>query len=455
MGGRDGHFIARRNPVLAVAAVLGGLAFVVGCTVEAPDAPEFDVGFTIPLIDTTYTMANLIDQNSDFLSASGDTAFFEVETPPGRGVIGDALTVSPAPQTYQTDVGLFALGAPGVRFSEDFRLDALAPDLAALDGQEVPLPAFAFDATSPLSPYENFVTAVLSDRTVKDGVTINTVTVTLINDLPVPLEGIELVLVGAEVGAAEIARFTFAEPVLPGARAEEIQSIASARISTTMNVGVAGGSPGSGNDFVLIDAGASFRVGADISPLEVVQAEAKVPGFRRPEDGFQQEVISYPNRIAVTEAVIKSGTLFMDFSGTVKGLPETQVLVQLADFVDADGATLPVQSLVLDEEGFGNTSIDISGFTFKPELSPDPVGEGEQDIRFAWAFDTPGSGAVPITLQSQNSFEVALRSSDLVFTRIQGFVNQLSVNIPPWNRWLTYLMAWRTSPSMTLCSRWQ
>jgi hypothetical protein len=419
---------------------LVGLVLVAGCSVEKPKSPQFAVDFTIPLIDTTYTMADLIDENRDFLSASGEIAFFDVETPPELGIIGDALRVKPLPQNDGTEVGPFALDSPGHRFSEGFRLDVLAPGIAALEGQEVPVAPFAFDETHrDIAAYESFIAAVLSDRTEKDGATINTITVSLINDLPVPLENVELALVAefaAEGVTGEIARFTFADPIPSRGEATQSLPIAGKRLSNTMNVIVAGGSPGSGGASVLINARDSFRIAAEISPLEAIQADGQVPPFRRPEEGVQDAVMSYPNDISVTEAVVESGTLTAVFGSAIRGLRGTRVFIGLPDFMDASGAPLPGQTIVLDEQASGSASFDVTGSIFRPRPSVDAPGEGKQDIRFAWSIESDGSGRVNIPLESRSRFDVALDASELLFSRVEGRVNRLPVVVPPQQRTL-------------------
>jgi hypothetical protein len=76
--------------VCGAAAAFLGLAFL-RCTFEKPVTPSWDVYAELPIIDSTFTIADLAD-DSDGMSISGNNAYIDIDREPDAVRIGDFLT---------------------------------------------------------------------------------------------------------------------------------------------------------------------------------------------------------------------------------------------------------------------------------------------------------------------------------------------------------------------------
>jgi hypothetical protein len=76
-------------PLWAAAPVLG--LVLLHCTIKKPVAPSWDATFELPLIDSTYTVAGLVE-DVDRVSVNGNDVAIDIDETPGAIRIGEYLT---------------------------------------------------------------------------------------------------------------------------------------------------------------------------------------------------------------------------------------------------------------------------------------------------------------------------------------------------------------------------
>jgi hypothetical protein len=112
--------------VCGAAAAFLGLAFL-RCTIQKPVTPSWDVYAELPIIDSTFTVADLAD-DSDGMSVSGNNVYIDIDQEPEAVRIGDYLTTRMV--WNQDDLDFSGIGF--VRGSRQSLADTLVMDNSIL-----------------------------------------------------------------------------------------------------------------------------------------------------------------------------------------------------------------------------------------------------------------------------------------------------------------------------------
>jgi hypothetical protein len=83
----------KQRVVFCIGAFLILLLLISQCTFKDPEAPSWDVNFVIPLINETYTMEELIEDEEDLFVDPNETIFFRVEQEFDRMEINDFMII--------------------------------------------------------------------------------------------------------------------------------------------------------------------------------------------------------------------------------------------------------------------------------------------------------------------------------------------------------------------------
>ena len=276
-----------------------------GCSLKEPGTPRWQVEMTIPIAERVYSLEDIIDESTEvdssgnWISQNGDTLIFNFADSIDVITIENELKYDAFDETIETYVGIRTVNPPGMQ-TAFYLLTDLAPELQPFVGQTVPVLEFNFDAPAQELIYPEY-----------DWVMVDSgeVTVTVTNNLPVPLENITIDVYGSSPNIL-VVHVDIPGPLAPGESESQDWTLpTSQEIDNVMEIYVSGSSPGSTAP-VLIGEDDNIQVDVEISELEVESARAHIPTQNFDED----TTFSLLETDTLITAVIKQG--YLDYSVT-------------------------------------------------------------------------------------------------------------------------------------------
>ena len=392
---------------LGALLVAGALA---GCTVKPPQVPSTNWVVSISVADDRTTIEQVVSDRSDFLKID-DESLLTVDFTSDfnrREEVGNRLRVTPTSNTFGTPIG--AINLPG----QD--LPNITVGLNAILGQDLET-----GATVPLIPGGGFevdevlpVLVGVRSLTVSEG----SIQIDMINNLPLTLSSVRLALSDQGDSSLDIPAGAIDEldlgTVASGASASGTFSLAGRQISSALAISVTGQTEEGQN--VVIDADAALSIAASISELTVERAFAVIP----PQEFSASQVLAFPDdRIQVTRAVISEGGLTFNVTNEIDIIMEIEL--RLDDLRKADGSTNTFLITGLEPGQVSTVSFDLDDNEFAPE---DPL-----ELRISYAVRTEDSGE-PVQIFSTGEVLVEAVTEDLVFSRVEGILNRVSLPVP-------------------------
>ena len=392
---------------LGALLVAGALA---GCTVKPPQVPSTNWVVSISVADDRTTIEQVVSDRSDFLKID-DESLLTVDFTSDfnrREEVGNRLRVTPTSNTFGTPIG--AINLPG----QD--LPNITVGLNAILGQDLET-----GATVPLIPGGGFevdevlpVLVGVRSLTVSEG----SIQIDMINNLPLTLSSVRMALSDQGDSSLDIPAGAIDEldlgTVASGASASGTFSLAGRQISSALAISVTGQTEEGQN--VVIDADAALSIAASISELTVERAFAVIP----PQEFSASQVLAFPDdRIQVTRAVISEGGLTFYVTNEIDIIMEIEL--RLDDLRNADGSTNTFLITGLEPGQVSTVSFDLDDNEFAPE---DPL-----ELRISYAVRTEDSGE-PVQIFSTGEVLVEAVTEDLVFSRVEGILNRVSLPVP-------------------------
>ena len=392
---------------LGALLVAGALA---GCTVKPPQVPSTNWVVSISVADDRTTIEQVVSDRSDFLKID-DESLLTVDFTSDfnrREEVGNRLRVTPTSNTFGTPIG--AINLPG----QD--LPNITVGLNAILGQDLET-----GATVPLIPGGGFevdevlpVLVGVRSLTVSEG----SIQIDMINNLPLTLSSVRMALTDQGDSSLDIPAGVIDEldlgNVASGASASGTFSLAGRQISSALAISVTGQTEEGQN--VVIDADAALSIAASISELTVERAFAVIP----PQEFSASQVLAFPDdRIQVTRAVISEGGLTFNVTNEIDIIMEIEL--RLDDLRKADGSTNTFLITGLEPGQVSTVSFDLDDNEFAPE---DPL-----ELRISYAVRTEDSGE-PVQIFSTGEVLVEAVTEDLVFSRVEGILNRVSLPVP-------------------------
>ncbi len=195
-----------------------GLPLLIGCSVKKPSSPTWDVNLILPLMNKTYTMPQ-IAEDEDYLSLIGDKLFFSVrDTIPPCHMNGYLI------ESAQSE-------------PEKLGLSQINSSIAQSHGLNIPIPPFTFPLIQREVRFTSFSLLEIDSGYIG---------VKLINHLPFPIDSMV-------IGIGECGEIEFAGIIMPGAEAFDSLDIHGRTIHNQQHLELSGRTPGTGGQSVHID----------------------------------------------------------------------------------------------------------------------------------------------------------------------------------------------------------
>ena len=284
--------------LLPIAATL--LSLLLTCSFDDPKAPSWDVPINLPLMDRTYTVAEMIeDSDNAFVSPEGLVGL-RIEGEIDTTRIGDNLTLPDVAQSYSIRLDDLQIPNLGSGTSQ-FYFSALTSEAISKNGQISTIAAFTFS---------NIVGAqVVSPEYAFTGVSRGKARLTITNNLPVSLQSLVLRLQDRQTGSL-IAETTMI-PSLASNGSLQVQVDMGGKVITQSSVWtLTGSSPGLGAPGTLIDQTKTVELLVELMDLSVTDGSLRIPAM----EVTRQEMLGLDQRVAIRDAGFSQGKIRLNVS---------------------------------------------------------------------------------------------------------------------------------------------
>ncbi len=387
--------------------------FAVGCAVEPPSAPSTDFVLSFPIANDSTRVIDIVDERGDFLQINEQTGGMNIRISRevGRADVGDRLSARPTDNSFSTPIGNINIPGQEVPPVSIAMSDLLGQDIES--GTTLPLvPASAIDVSTEV-PLENVTSLNIEEGGLEIAVD---------NGLPLALDGLRLSLVDLGNGGVEVDAIDIGTVAANGGVGAGSFSLAGKSISGNLAIAVTGATAQGAN--VTIEGNPSLDITVTLSDLIVSQALAIIPQ----QEFADAQVLVFPDdRIQVTRAVIQQGGLILRVTNDIEIVMELEL--SLDDLLDANGN---VNTFIVDQLIPGETReirFDLDNNEFVPE---NPL-----ELRISYTVRTFPSNE-PVQIFSTGELRVEAITEDLVFERVEGRLNRVSLPLPEVEREINF-----------------
>lgn len=379
------------------------------CALEPPVAPKWETTLTLPLISKTFHMDEIVDDEDNLRADSSGHVYFDFSKDIDRYTVGDKLQMDGFGHSFETRVGAYQIQSLEDKQVE-FSLNELYSEAETLHGNTVIIPEFQLtDVQKPLPVFEEFAWTLVDT---------GTVFLELTNNLPFWL-GPDLVLRLMDSQADSlIDEVPLNREIAPGETVKKSINASGKKFTNQLQFLLTGNSQGSKGDAVEIDAFSTISLETRFSAFTVQEAVAKTPAVKISET----QTVAIDDSISINIAVVQDGKLRLDLINQVP--VAGKIVYELSDFYkDSEPYT---DSLYIAAKTHSQISIPLQNLV----LQPDYAEVGEQSVKFKWTFITEESDEL-VHLRSSDVVQADLSSSDIVFSEINGILNEIEIDINP------------------------
>jgi hypothetical protein len=283
--------------------------FLSGCFEKPsePVLPTWDVDLTVPILDKTFTLGELVEKDTTYLKVgAGNQIYYSTSEKLDATKIGDNLKISDISTSASTKLGNFEIKNPGT-ISASIKAYDIFPSLSSNlppGNYIVPSNAPGQTVTTNFTAFDNFQWVTFDGGVIK--VTVN-------NGLPVPLQFPNgLAIYNSNDLTTPI--LTLFENTTINANSEltATADLAGKTLPANLSLKVTVLSPGSGGQQVYLDVNQMFvTVSASLENLSIASASAKIPSQTEPvviSDSFVLEP-NEPQPDLINEVNFKSGSM--------------------------------------------------------------------------------------------------------------------------------------------------
>jgi hypothetical protein len=391
--------------LLCVGALLASSCLtLVGCFEElsSPVAPVWDVQLNVPLMNRTYTVSQLVEKDTTLLRSdpSGLVAYSNSQQFSPISVRND-LKVDPASDTYESRIGTFKIKSPPSKVG---RLSAgdLNPALGNNQGQLVAIPPFNFSLVGQAFP---------TVREVERGtISSGQVVMTLVNNMPFPIENISLT-VQSQLG--RVLEFAHAAPIQSKDSVKQTYSLAGMTIGNLLSFDFSGHVPGGGS--AVIDTSSAVLVQLDFpTAIRASSAVAQLPANTiTTSDGF-----SLDDSTKIDYAKISAGSMTVTLNNAL-GL-SGEVSFVIPEFRGQGGGAFTEVIPFTTSQQTIRVVYPLAGYTVQS-----PNGRLSYNV----TTQTDDTGDNMVTMDSSMKVFGSVTTSAIHFDEFQGTLKPTNINI--------------------------
>lgn len=384
---------------LGLAVILIFLTLV-QCSIKKPESPSWNSKLTIPLVNRTYSMTEIIeriDQEGITVDSLGDVSFSFTQDLDTVSIDSSDFVTSNLSYSVSEVLGPITIDPPA---SQQIitNFTAIGPISGLITGGDaiIPMP-IGFSIST------NFT---MSNKFAYAAVTSGSATVAIYNNLGITLDTLRMTFTDLSFGL--IATYTHSIPILSGDTVSFLIDLANTDVSYQWQIATYAHTPGGVSTNVatrFIDVSVDFP-----SQFEVSSALAQIPSVS-PITFSQPVALAETNRIDT--AFLSSGTL--DLTVTNNTNLDASLVLTIPD-LELNG-----QPLVINQNltgGIGTpqvVSVNLQNYLIIPSDNSVP-----QLLDINVIATIAGSGSVQVNVSETDSISVEATMSNLAFSRVTG-----------------------------------
>ena len=388
--------------------------FLSGCFEKPsePVLPTWDVDLTVPILDKTFTLKELIEKDTTYFKVgAGNQIYYSTSENLDATKIGDNLKISDISTSASTELGNFEIKNPGT-ISASIKAYDIFPSLSSnLPPGDYIIPSNApgQTVTTNFTAFDNFQRVTFDGGVIK--VTVN-------NGLPVPLQFPNgLAIYNSNDLTTPI--LTLFENATINANSEltATADLAGKTLLANLSLKVTVLSPGSEGQQVYLDVNQMFvNVSASLENLSIASAEARIPQQTEPvviSDSFVLEP-NEPQPDLINEVLFKSGSMEIKITNNIDlGLNGS---ITLYNFVNRSNNN-PLQ-ISLD---IGRKNSAFNTLTFNLDLKDYKlVGNLTNKVDYKVEVRTEDTGDEFRTINKNDGLSAEINLKDIVIESISG-----------------------------------
>jgi len=380
------------------------------CTVKKPEAPTWTTNLTVPVVNRTYTMEEIItmmDQEGLIIDADSNIIYTFTEEIDTVTIDQVNLTIEDISVTpFSEQLGVFTIDAPA-RDSVTVSLDEIAP--LAL-GAGIPIPETTFTVTNDLPPLEGFTAA---------DIVTGAVDIIIANDLGLTVDSVIVKLLDAGNGDALVDSNMTGAPIPTGSSGTVPLSLDGKTVSNTLKIEATcftGGGPFPETSGLELTSILDFPTQLSVSAAYDVTVPALTRDFSTAvalQQGAETDIIH--------NAALDGGNLQLSIVNNSQ--LDASVTVSLPDLKQS---SLPFTNLCDIGPGIDTVlNIDIAGYSLEPT-----------DVSLPQLIDIDVSAVandtgLPIDVHATDSFQVSAQINSLSFSSVTGIFSNNETTIDP------------------------
>lgn len=391
---------------------IGGIVLcllIASCTIESPKAPNWTVPINMPLIDSTYTIVDLVDSYENaFIFPDGLLGLrFESELDTTR--LGDYLQIADVSDYFK--VGLSDFYMDSIKADADlFTFRTIHPPIEALQGKETTLDPFMFVKV----PSNNLQHPDFRYASIMDGQAFVTIT----NHLPVDLEQVVIELVDPETNESLL--ISDPVPYLSARSSYTLEmDVNTLDLPATAQWFLSGQSPASPSEPIFIDSNQTVELELQLTELYVDQLNARLPSLKIDH----KVAINMGQDFIIEQLNIQSGTMIFEIRNDLPvSLDLNLSSANIFNRQKKDTLAIPIH---LDANQTSRYSFDLASYEINlmdeqgsTHLLPFHIQGGMVDI-------PPGI----VDLDVENNIRVDIMLKDIQFGYFSGRLNHYKINL--------------------------
>lgn len=396
--------------------------FFYGC-VEKPSEPvlpTWDVDLTVPILDKTFKLGDLIEKDTTYLKIGvGGQIYYSTSQNLGATTVGDNLKVSDISTSASTRLGNFEIKDPGT-ISAKITATQVFPSLPS----NLPPGNYVIPSNSPgqtvstsFTAFNNFQSITLDDGVLK---------ITVTNSLPVSLQfpgGLKIY--SQDNPSTPILVLFDNELIGPNSQKTGTASLAGKTLPANLGLTVTVLSPGSGGSAVYLDINQMFlSVSASFENLSIASATARIPTQTKPiviDSTFILEP-NEPQPNLINEVTFKGGQMKIEVTNNIDlGLNGT---LTLRNFINkSNGSPLQI-SLNIGRKNSPNSAVTQNINLADYKL----VGNLSNQISYRVEVRTEDTGNEFRVISKNDGISAKITLTNVVINSISGKVKPTRVN---------------------------
>lgn len=403
-----------RRPALF--PLLSFLILIVGCSLEPPGTPRWQVDVTIPIADRIYPFEEIVNNSAltdslvNWISTDQGMLVFNLADSIDPQTAEDQLCYDAFDRTVRTYVGVRTVDSPGMRLTQ-FSVAEVAPQLPV--EQIVPIPPFTFELPyHDLSSYDEYEWAYLD---------WGNALVTLTNNLPVPVYDIVIRVFDLSTDVLLLIH-ELPDTLQPGASVNFDSGLpVGEEITNTFRVQISGASPGSPQP-VLVSSGATIQFGLTLTPLGVTAAHAHLSA----QEFYEDTAYAIEENDVVYQAAIREGY----FTYHVENHSDliNQVTLTLPDFT-RDGQPLQQEFTLQPHQTLSVDPVNLQGYQLIIPNRDNRIRVLVSSNILDTAHPLYQSADSMITFDQYHYIQTEIHVSDLRFSAFEGNLNNVEIAI--------------------------